>query len=515
MSGEASLYPRLQFGARLASSLAILTGGLVLGGWLFDVPALKSVVPGLVTMKANTALAFVLAGAALWLLQCDSIPPLRRRIARASAVLIILIGLLTLAEYVTERDLGIDELLFTESRAGMVGTSHPGRMAPATAVGFSLIGLALFLLDLPRGRLVAQLLTLATGLMALISLVGYLYGVAALYAIGPYSSMALHTSMTFLILSAGLLVVRPERGCMAILTNDTAGGMVARRLLPAAVGIPITVGVLTLVGQRAGFYEPAFGVALFATSNLVVFLVLIGLTTGWLSRLDAARKQAQEEINRHSRELEVRVQERTTELALTNRTLEFFKHVTDKTHDPVYWLSPEEGFRFVYVNDAACRHYGYTLEELLRMSVPDWDPNYPLEECEKFWQDLQISKSRTIETLHRRKTGEVVPVEVTTNYVVFDDKEYVAGTIRDISERKQAHQERERLIADLQDALGRIKVLQGILPICLHCKKIRDGNGDWHPVESYVQARSEAEFSHGICPACMRHHYPGFGQKLT
>src|SRR5262252_536995 len=58
--------------------------------------------------------------------------------------------------------------------------------------------------------------------------------------------------------------------------------------------------------------------------------------------------------------------------------LEFFKHVIDQTHDPIFWQSPADGFRFVYVNQAACRHSGRSAEELCRMSVSDVDPNYPL-----------------------------------------------------------------------------------------------------------------------------------------
>jgi CheY-like chemotaxis protein len=66
----------------------------------------------------------------------------------------------------------------------------------------------------------------------------------------------------------------------------------------------------------------------------------------------------------------------------------------------------------------------------------------------------------------------------------------------------------KKLNAELENALARIKSLEGILPICSYCNKIRDEQGDWHQLESYISRHSSAEFSHGICPACMRRHHP-------
>jgi sigma-B regulation protein RsbU (phosphoserine phosphatase) len=82
-------------------------------------------------------------------------------------------------------------------------------------------------------------------------------------------------------------------------------------------------------------------------------------------------------------------------------------------------------------------------------------------------------------------------------------------------ERRRFSEERERLYRELQEAMVRIKVLQGILPICSLCKQIRDAKGDWQPVEVYVKKHSDADFSHGICPACLDKHYPMFkdGEK--
>ncbi|MCF8033277.1 MAG: PAS domain S-box protein [Desulfarculaceae bacterium] len=79
---------------------------------------------------------------------------------------------------------------------------------------------------------------------------------------------------------------------------------------------------------------------------------------------------------------------------------------------------------------------------------------------------------------------------------------------QDISERKLAERERERLISELKTALAEIKTLSGLLPICAHCKKIRDDSGYWRRIETYVEQHSSAEFSHGLCPDCARTLYP-------
>jgi hypothetical protein len=82
-----------------------------------------------------------------------------------------------------------------------------------------------------------------------------------------------------------------------------------------------------------------------------------------------------------------------------------------------------------------------------------------------------------------------------------------------ISKRKQAEKEREKLIAELQDAVTKIKTLGGLLPICSYCKKIRDDKGYWNQIESYIRDHSEAEFTHGICPKCSKKLYPQLFQK--
>jgi hypothetical protein len=73
----------------------------------------------------------------------------------------------------------------------------------------------------------------------------------------------------------------------------------------------------------------------------------------------------------------------------------------------------------------------------------------------------------------------------------------------DISERKTAQSERERLIGELQDALANIRTLRGLIPICAWCKRIRNDRGYWEQLELYLGDHSDAEFTHGMCPDCL------------
>ena len=124
----------------------------------------------------------------------------------------------------------------------------------------------------------------------------------------------------------------------------------------------------------------------------------------------------------------------------------------------------------------------------------------------------QVFESGTTMTYeHTFEFAGVTRTDLTTIYPVKDERGEVkvVGIIcRDITARKQAEEEREQLIAELQDALDHVKQLSGLLPICASCKKIRDDQGYWQQVEVYVRDHSEAEFTHGICPECAHKMYP-------
>jgi CheY-like chemotaxis protein len=108
---------------------------------------------------------------------------------------------------------------------------------------------------------------------------------------------------------------------------------------------------------------------------------------------------------------------------------------------------------------------------------------------------------------------EVIDSAIRTNPYGYLVKPYDNIELRSAIEialvRHQASREREQLIGRLERALGEVRKLSGLLPICASCKQIRDDQGEWHPIESYISAHSEADFTHGLCPTCLKEFYPG------
>ena len=89
----------------------------------------------------------------------------------------------------------------------------------------------------------------------------------------------------------------------------------------------------------------------------------------------------------------------------------------------------------------------------------------------------------------------------------------VLAVVRDITERRRAEAAQVSLIAQLQNALKEVRTLRGLLPICGYCKSIRTDSGSWQKLESYVKDHSEADFSHGICPACYEKQMARFREQ--
>ena len=191
---------------RVAGAVVAIVGGAVLAGWATGVYSLTNLLPGTVTMKANTALAFILSGSAMFLLQMPG--ERARRAARLCMLGAGGIALLTLAEYATGWNFGIDELLFRDT-VPLVATSNRGRMAPNTAICFTLSVVALWLMSQPVGNARRPLilgwlgwLVVAIGFFAVL---GHMAAFSLGYRWWNLTGIAIHTAALFVLLGAAVV----------------------------------------------------------------------------------------------------------------------------------------------------------------------------------------------------------------------------------------------------------------------------------------------------------------------
>jgi len=185
-----------------------------------------------------------------------------------------------------------------------------------------------------------------------------------------------------------------------------------------------------------------------------------------------------------------------TELRRTSDELRLFRDLIDSSTDSVMIIVPADG-RLMDVNQSACEALGYSKAELLKMRFMDISAGMP---AGYDWQDdvarIKGGSSLLLNWTHKQKNGTTFPAEVNIKYVVREGIEYMVAIMRDITERKK-----------MEAAMKELHTLEGLIPICANCKKVRNDKGYWERVETYISQRSEAKFSHGLCEACMNKLY--------
>ncbi len=402
-------------------SILIFVGGIaVLAGWALDIPVLKSVFPGLVTMKVNTALGFIFSGLSLWLLQikrCDN--PRYRVGALISSLVVCGIGLATFLEYVLGWDPGIDQLLFKEL-PGAVFTSSLGRMALNTAINFTVIGLALFLLACKSKDLCFffQVLMIPVAGVTLLSLIGYLYKAAPLF-IGVHfgTAMALHTSVLFMMVSLAGLFCRPGCGFMTALSSEGSGGKIMRRLLLLTLLFPPAVGWMKIHFEKIGVMSNELGVSFVATMNLLFFSVYVFILSIWLNRAESKKTEMGAALVR-------------SELS--------YRRLFEAAKDGILIVDFETGV-ITDVNPYLVDLLSYSKEEFLDKQL--WEIGFlkNVVASKEAFDELRAHnyiryEDQPLET----KSGDKVSVEFISNVYLAGSKKVIQCNVRNITERKRA-----------------------------------------------------------------------------
>ena len=287
----------------LVLSVYVIAGGLVsFIGWIADVPRLTDWINNGISIQPNTTVAVMAAGIAVILLTRGFY-----RAAAALGALVAFIGGSVLFESITGIDLGIDTVLMFDRTWGRVGVLAPGRMGPAGAISWTVLGTALILATRPKNseaHAVAPKLALVTTSLATLSLIGYLYGASSLYTIPNVTIIALQTATFILAASIGLVISIPEHGPMRLLSQDSPAGILARRVVPGLIAGPILIGFLRLAGERAGLYDSPFGSALRSLCEIGLFLLLLWRTGVAINKHAQERKSADAEAEASRKQLQ-------------------------------------------------------------------------------------------------------------------------------------------------------------------------------------------------------------------
>ena len=296
-SSDSAIEKKFTALSAVLGAIAAVIGMLVLIGWVFNDPVLKGINHLYVTMKANTAIAFICAGASLLLLIEHRPRSVKYRAGLTLAFVVLTLGLICIAQDVFNVQVGIDQLLFKDA-AFLEGTVSPGRMSPNTSVCFIFLAVSLLLLDSRRNKLFifGRLLAFLAGLTAFTALVGYFYGVRDLLGIQKFTMMSLYGAFGFFILFLGVISARPGRGLMKDVSADNPGGLMLRYSIPSLTLLMTVLGWAMLNGERRNFFDNYFGASLFTVIRVIIVVIILFVISKTVNKLYRERMEKEKSL---------------------------------------------------------------------------------------------------------------------------------------------------------------------------------------------------------------------------
>ncbi len=437
-------------------------------------------------MQYNTGIGLALSGICLILLTSS-----RGRRAQWLAVPVGLLGSLTLIEYTLGRNLGLDCLFFTPYFE--VASAFPGRMSPLTASCFVFIALATaFLGARPRFHrmIVGGFLGVCVSTIAFVALLGFCFGISAAYGWGAYSQIAVNTSTVFLLLGVGF-VVQAFR-----IAQEDNWGLLAWLPVMASVTLIVMIAFISAMNRtdlaRTTFWRRHTIEVILRThayeENLIA--ILSGAQDYAVSGSPDARALFEAAVRREPHLLEALVtmtDDNPAQQAILGQLAADMREFVG-FEISVVGAGPGNAGRSRL--PVSARRENSALAQQVRKDLA----SFSLEE-ERLLAVREESEQR--DSGNSARMLVVVRVSAALLLIVAN---IMTGI--EVARRRKAERERENLIVQLRQALLEVNTLSGMVPICGWCKSVRTDKGYWETVEEYIASRSEATFTHGICPDC-------------
>jgi PAS domain S-box-containing protein len=306
-SGTDLLHSRLvrlvELSTIAASWLAAVWCSLILVSWQLNIQWFKDLVAGNPPAKANAAVCGLLAAISLLAQRKADAPAGQLRAGKACALLLLAIALLTLSEYISGSEFGLDELLVKELTVVAVAP-EAGKMALGAAIAYALLGVALLVLNGGRRWLsVVEGACLTTLAIVMVTMLGYLYESSPLRTFGSFNQMALPTCFLLAMLGVGVLSARPSGQLMSLLLSRCRAAVMTRQLLPLVFLLAIGLGWLRLAGETAGYYDARFGLAIMVSLMICLLSAAVVASARTISRAEAAQSETNELLKQLAGEL--------------------------------------------------------------------------------------------------------------------------------------------------------------------------------------------------------------------
>jgi PAS domain S-box-containing protein len=355
----------------LLCAAAMLLALLALAGWLFYIPVLKQPVPHVPAMNPLSAILFILLVTAICLLNTARSRPVLYRGVQGIAVMVLVTALLRCADILLHLGLDMDRLVFAGRINAESEYSFAGGMNIITAIGFVKLSLALLLSafnhqQLKRAANFIAFLALCIGLFALL---GYLYAVPEFFYLLSNLPISIQSAVCFGLLPLAIFLINANAAFMQTISSPLLGGKLARRLIPAVLIVPVTMGFIRLWLYWHHAFSVELGVAILMAFIVIIFFGLVWYLAMRLNASDNARTLAEEELRQFNENLAAMVTERTQKLEESSAR---YKQTLDGLIEGVQMI--DYNWRYTYVNSALVAQSTYTRDQLMGKTILE---NYP------------------------------------------------------------------------------------------------------------------------------------------
>ena len=398
--------------------LVVAISSATLIGWLFDIQRLLSVLEGGATMKFNTALCFFWMGILLWFTfkQKKNF----QRISLFIALIMVAFSAVVLLSYIGKLSFSIDNFFVQDHYS----TMYPGRMSPATAVCFLLMGLGAFLIIQREIKVVTigHNLFFSVSILSLVVIISDLLNISTDSKIFFFNTMSLQTAVLFFLLSIGFTLKNHRLSFSGLFLKRLAGSRVLRILLPYVIVTPFLLSLLMLFLTRKNLLSAEFGLVLYTVLFILLSIVFIALLSMRLNKSDLQNLQLKRVLEN------------------ANKELGYFKHALDESS--IVAITDRKGV-ITYVNDKFCEISKYKEEELIGQTHKIINSNYHSHEFFKdLWKTIGKGKTWVGEIKNKAKDGSYY--WVLTSIIPFLDSQgsvyqYLAIRV-DITKQKEAEE---------------------------------------------------------------------------